>query len=68
MKTRKSAPEPRTEENRLPEIPRKIFEEFLSELPTIGASEEMIARFRKTLVEDVDLSAEGVKTALFTEE
>ena len=50
------------------DIPTQIFESFLSELESTGASSEMIGRLRKTLLEDCILTEGALKTAVLGEE
>lgn len=50
------------------DIPTQVFESFLSELESTGASSEMIARLRKTLLEDHIFTEGALKTAVLGEE
>ena len=50
------------------DVPAQIFEQFLQALGDTGMSAELIARLRKTLVEDRTFSDGALKTAVFGEE
>lgn len=50
------------------DVPAQIFEQFLQALSDTGMSVELIARLRKTLVEDRTFSDGALKTAVFGEE
>lgn len=47
-------------------VPQQIFDQFLTELDTQKVSGEVIARLRKTLVENEQTSVDALKTALFS--
>lgn len=50
------------------DIPTQVFESFLSELKSTGASSEMIERLRKTLLEDHIFTEGALRTAVLGEE
>lgn len=52
-------------DNKIISVPQQIFDQFLKELETQKVPEEVIARLRKTLVENGQISVEALKTALF---
>jgi hypothetical protein len=52
-------------DNKIISVPQQIFDQFLKELETQKVSEEIIARLRKTLVENGQISVEALKIALF---
>lgn len=51
--------------NKIISVPQQVFDQFLKELEIQKAPEEVIARLRKTLVENEQISVEALKTALF---
>lgn len=52
-------------DNKIISVPQQVFDQFLKELETQKAPEEVVARLRKTLVENEQISVEALKTALF---
>lgn len=50
------------------DVPAQIFEEFLRSLGSAGVSVELIARLRKTLLEDRIFSEGALKEAILSEE
>ena len=52
----------------MPDVPVQVFEKFLHELGCAGASPEMVACLRKTLIEDKTFTERALKEALFAEE
>ena len=54
--------------NEAGEVPVKVFEKFLQALEEIGISPELIARFRKTLLEEKTFTETALKEAIFGEE
>lgn len=59
---------PSPEINGKQDIPAQVFESFLLELESTGASSEMVARLRKTLLDDRIFTEGALKTAIFGEE
>ncbi len=53
-------------DNKIVSVPQQIFDQFLKELETQKAPEEVIARLRKTLIENEQISVEALKIALFS--
>ncbi len=53
-------------DNKIISVPQQIFDQFLKELETQKAPEEVIARLRKTLVKNEQISVESLKAALFS--
>jgi len=51
-----------------PDVPAQVFEEFLQALGAAGASAELVARLRKTLLEDRTFSERALKEAVLAEE
>ena len=47
-------------------VPQQVFEQFLKELETQKVPEEVIARLRKTLVDNGQISVEALKESLFS--
>ena len=54
--------------NETQEVPARVFEEFLQALEKVGVSSELVARFRKTLLEDKVFTETALKEAVFGEE
>lgn len=52
-------------DNKIISVPQQVFDQFLKELETKKAPEEVVARLRKTLVENEQISIEALKAALF---
>ena len=50
------------------DVPAKVFENFLEALREANASPELIARLRKTLLEDKSFADHALKAAVFGEE
>ncbi|NQS98749.1 MAG: hypothetical protein HQ591_09865 [candidate division Zixibacteria bacterium] len=53
---------------RIPDVPAQVFEKFLQALEGAGASVELVARFRKTLLEDETFTERALKEAVLPEE
>jgi len=51
-----------------PDVPAQVFEKFLQALEDTGASAELVARLRKTLLEDKTFTERALKEAVLTEE
>ncbi len=51
-----------------PDIPAEVFRKFLEELAGSGVSSELIARLRKTLMEDKTFTERVLKEAVIGEE
>ncbi|MBN1354548.1 MAG: hypothetical protein JW994_07775 [Candidatus Omnitrophica bacterium] len=54
--------------NETQEVPIKVFEKFFQVLEKAGVSSELVARFRKTLLEDKTFTETALKEAIFGEE
>ena len=54
--------------NNTQEVPIKVFEKFLQVLEEADASSELVARFRKTLLEDKVFTETALKKAVFDED
>lgn len=52
----------------LVDIPTQVFEKFLENLGEIGTSADLMARLRKTLIEDNAFTDRALKIAIFPEE
>ncbi|MCK4303515.1 MAG: hypothetical protein KAY24_04690 [Candidatus Eisenbacteria sp.] len=52
----------------IPEVPAQVFEGFLQALGATAVSAEMIARLRKTLLEDQTFTERALKAAVLGEE
>jgi hypothetical protein len=52
----------------IPDVPRKVFEEFLERLRVEDHSQELIERLRAAILESPSLSETALKTALFPED
>jgi hypothetical protein len=59
--------ESRTAEE-IPEVPEQIFKKFLVALENAGLSVELIARLRKTLLEDKLFTERALREAVLTDE
>ena len=57
---------PTREETR--DVPAQVFEKFLQALGEAGASAELVARLRKTLLEDRTFTERALKEAVLAEE
>lgn len=51
-----------------PDVPTQVFEKFLEALKEAGASPELVARLRKTLLEDKKFTERALKEAVLAEE
>ena len=51
-----------------PDVPAKVFEEFLEALVSDGASVELVARLNKTLLGDRTFTETAIKEAVLGEE
>jgi len=51
-----------------PDVPAQVFEKFLHALEGAGVSAEMVARLRKTLLEDKTCTESVLKAAVLGEE
>jgi hypothetical protein len=51
-----------------PDVPAQVFEKFIQTLGEAGASEELVARLRKTLLEDKTFTERALKHAVLGEE
>jgi hypothetical protein len=51
-----------------PDVPAQVFEKFLLALENAGSSTEMIARLRKTLLEDKKFTERALKEAVLAAE
>jgi len=47
-------------------VPQQVFEQFLKELGAQKVPEEVIARLRKTLVDNEQISIESLRKSLFS--
>lgn len=54
--------------NVVSDIPRQVIGKFLDSLMEKGVSADVVARLRKTLVEDSTLTETAVKRAIFPED
>ena len=54
--------------NPAPGVPKQVFEKFLATLSAAGQPPEVVARLRKTLVEDGSFGDRALRAALFTDE
>ncbi|MDD4995072.1 MAG: hypothetical protein PHW53_01215 [Patescibacteria group bacterium] len=52
-------------DNKIMSVPEQIFDQFLTELGEQKIPEEVIARLRKTLVDNGQISVDALKQALF---
>jgi hypothetical protein len=50
------------------DIPEQVFEKFLENLGDAGMSPQLVARFRKALLEDKTFTDRALKTAVMGEE
>lgn len=50
------------------DVPGRVFEKFLQALGDAGASAELVARLRKTLLEDKKFTERALKEAVLPEE
>lgn len=57
---------PKKEER--PDVPNQVFEKFLQVLGEAGASTELVARLRKTLLDDRVFTERALKDAVLGEE
>ena len=53
-------------DNKILSVPQQVFDQFLKELETQKVPEELVARLRKTLVDNDQISVEALKAALFS--
>ena len=53
---------------RTSDVPVQVFEKFLQALREAGASAELVARLRKTLLEDKKFTERALKEAVLAEE
>lgn len=53
-------------DNKIVSVPQQVFDQFLNELKAQKVSEEVIARLRKTLFENEQISVDALKAALFS--
>jgi hypothetical protein len=51
-----------------PDVPAQVFEKFLQALTDAGASVELVARLRKTLLEDKRFTDGALQEAVLAEE
>lgn len=51
-----------------PNIPAQVFEKFLQALGGVGASAELVARLRKTLLDERTFTDRALKVAVLGEE
>lgn len=51
---------------KIPSVPQQVFEQFLKELGTQKVPKEVIARLRKNLVENEQISVEALRESLFS--
>jgi hypothetical protein len=51
-----------------PDVPTQVFEEFLQALMDAGASVELVARLRKTLLEDKRFTDAALQEAVLADE
>ena len=51
-----------------PDVPAQVFEKFLQALGDAGVSTELVARLRKTLLEERTFTDPALKAAVFGEE
>jgi hypothetical protein len=49
------------------EIPKQIFGTFLDELKKDGASEDLLHRLRKVLLEETNLTENAIRAAIFSD-
>jgi len=50
------------------DVPAQVFEKFLQALMDAGASAELVARLRKTLLEDKKFTERALREAVLSEE
>ena len=51
-----------------PDVPAQVFQNFLQALGEVGAAADLVARLRKTLIEDRAFSERALKQAVLGEE
>jgi tripartite-type tricarboxylate transporter receptor subunit TctC len=51
-----------------PDVPTRVFEKFLEALDEASASTDLVARLRKTLLEDKKFTERALKEAVLAEE
>lgn len=52
----------------IPDVPTQVFEKFLEDLRDTGVSVDLVARLRKTLLEDKKFTEHALKEAVLPEE
>ena len=52
----------------IPDVPTRVFEKFLEDLNEAGVPADMVARLRKTLLEDKKYTEHALKEAVLAEE
>jgi tripartite-type tricarboxylate transporter receptor subunit TctC len=52
----------------IPDVPAQVFEKFLQALEDASVSDELIARLRKTLLDDKTFTERALKAAVLGEE
>lgn len=57
-----------TDVKRTDDVPAQVFESFLRALTEAAISEELIARLRKTLLQDKTFNERALKEAIFAED
>ncbi len=58
----------KSDSNALADIPRQVIGKFLDKLTGAGVSADVVARLRKTLIDDSALTEPAVKRAIFPED
>lgn len=57
---------PEMQSNQIPtDVPRQIFEKFVEELKAIGLADEALERYRKTFIEERNITEIAIKTTIF---
>ena len=53
-------------DNKIMNVPQQVFDQFLKVLKAQKVPEEVVARLKKTLIDNEQISVEALKTALFS--
>lgn len=56
------------EQSQKTDVPTQVFEGFVAALEKEGVSQEIVARLKKTLIEEAKFTDKHLKAALFPEE